>query len=483
MDHCALTSDETMIGFFGSPVSVTMEVVDVGLTNLTTGIDEHPALQVQVGYGPIGTVPDSAAWSWKDAQAETTWLSIKGADGYVGDLVPDAKGTYEVAGRTSLDGGVTWLYCDRVIGSSDGYQSEDASHLTIQANPCAEEPCPAAPPAICAADGLTLLTYGDDAFCTPIGPQEIDCVYPTIDVSCAAQGLACKDGACKQEIVSPTTFGELALTEVLLVPSSGLQEAQWFEILNDTGNFINLKGCWLSDGHEGSHYIDTHLVISPGEFQVFAGSNDPGVNGGIEAAYGYGSDLNLKLGGSGLAIACGGVIIDSLQTQGEYIIPTGTAISLSFYKQDAALNDEPFSWCQAVTPFGDGDLGTPGTLNPDCPNDEVTVKNCTLLPGLGEFAKAGESRIVEIEFVVSEKTLGVEVVPLVEIGVGPAGTSPDSPEWDWKLMTKQSDLADMSLLDPGSGLYATLYDCLAKAHGVLRAAGAEMTERAASFAI
>ena len=454
IDHCALTSDENIIGFFGSPVALKVEVVDVGLTNQTPGIDANSALKVQVGYGPIGVSPEAISWNWTDAAGEPGWTSNKGADGYIGNVTPEAKGLYEAAARASRDGGNTWTYCDRLMGSSDGYQSQNASMVDIQANPCAEQPCSDPPDSTCADDGLTLLTYSNQAFCVPLGPQDVSCTYPIVEIFCGDEGLSCEGNQCSQKVPTPSTFGAFALTEVLLEPSSGTKEARWFEILNTTEGPLNLEGCWLSDGHDGSHLIAQPLVVAQGAFQVFAGSDDPTINGGITDAYTYKDELDLKLGGSGMAIACNGTIIDSVETSQEYILPTGTAMSLSYYKLDAELNDENYSWCLATAPFGDGDLGTPGSLNPDCPNDTVTVKNCSVVPGTGDFANAGQSLPIQIELMISEKTEGVEVVPVVEIGFGPAGTTPDSPNWTWKMATKEGDLLDMNNLDPGSGYYA-----------------------------
>ncbi|MEQ1502151.1 MAG: hypothetical protein ABMB14_07960 [Myxococcota bacterium] len=34
---------------------------------------------------------------------------------------------------------------------------------------------------------------------------------------------------------------------------------------------------------------------------------------------------------------------------------------------DATDNDDGGQWCAAEAPFGDGDLGTPGAVNPPCP--------------------------------------------------------------------------------------------------------------------
>ena len=46
--------------------------------------------------------------------------------------------------------------------------------------------------------------------------------------------------------------------------------------------------------------------------------------------------------------------------------PDGASLSLSGATYDAVSNDIRANFCPAVTAFGDGDLGTPGQMNPAC---------------------------------------------------------------------------------------------------------------------
>jgi cysteine-rich repeat protein len=458
VDHCVLTSDVEVLGFFGSPTSLTLNVVEVGITTQSQGVDANPALMVQVGFGPPGVSPTHEAWNWFEAAGQPEWHSIMGADGYVGSVIPEAKGIYEAAGRASLDGGLTWSYCDRITGSSDGYQSPNATVLNVATNPCAEDPCSGPPPAVCSDDGLTLLTYGNDAFCTALSQEEVHCLHPTIEVSCMAQGLLCQEGACKAKIEAPKSMGDLIFTEALMTPASGKKTARWFELFNPNAPPLNLQGCWISDGQGGSHYIKDPFVITSQTYAVVAGSLDLELNDGLDADYAFGDDIELEVGGFGVSIACNSVIIDSIVADDEFPPPSGTAFALSPYKTDAYLNDLMASWCPAIAPYGVGNLGSPGEENPACPNDTVSIANCTLNALPNATIGAGQSFPVELEAVIFVKPDSVTVTPLFKFGFGPAGTTADSDEWTWVAAEKLSDLEDMDGLDPNSGVYGAVLE-------------------------
>jgi hypothetical protein len=46
--------------------------------------------------------------------------------------------------------------------------------------------------------------------------------------------------------------------------------------------------------------------------------------------------------------------------------PQGASMSLDPTPGTAASNDDGTNWCEGVTPYGAGDLGTPGAANPAC---------------------------------------------------------------------------------------------------------------------
>mgnify|MGYP000002549430 CR=1 FL=1 len=73
----------------------------------------------------------------------------------------------------------------------------------------------------------------------------------------------------------------------------------------------------------------------------------------------------LKENADGLIIECSSTIIDQVIWDGGPVFPdpTGASMELATNKYNATDNDLGENWGTAVTPFGDGDLGTPGSAN------------------------------------------------------------------------------------------------------------------------
>ena len=47
----------------------------------------------------------------------------------------------------------------------------------------------------------------------------------------------------------------------------------------------------------------------------------------------------------------------------------GKVLNLSASAFDHNLNDDGANWCDATGAYGEGDLGTPGGSNPECPGE------------------------------------------------------------------------------------------------------------------
>jgi glycosidase len=110
-------------------------------------IDDHTAepgptegLLAQVGYGPDGSDPDgNPDWIWVDAAFN---VDVGNNDEFMGQLLPEAVGTYDYAYRYSTTGGLAWLYAD-LDGTGTGYDPAQAGDLTV--NPSPDTTPPAAP--------------------------------------------------------------------------------------------------------------------------------------------------------------------------------------------------------------------------------------------------------------------------------------------------------------------------------------------------
>ena len=89
----------------------------------------------EVGFGPDGSHParDGDDWSWA---AMRYAAQQDNDDEYVGSLVSDEPGVFDVAVRISMDNGRSWVIADRSPeGLSDGYDPADAGSMTVQPAP------------------------------------------------------------------------------------------------------------------------------------------------------------------------------------------------------------------------------------------------------------------------------------------------------------------------------------------------------------
>ncbi len=135
-DDCIVTwcnlqwppSTSTTVGQATEPIYG--QVYEPGITD---SLGQGPFLSAELGYGPENSLPGNG-WSWTPATYNT---DSGNNDEYSAVLVPSSEGTFDYAYRMSMDGGLTWQWCDRSGTSRDGapYDLSDSGVLT--ANPVA----------------------------------------------------------------------------------------------------------------------------------------------------------------------------------------------------------------------------------------------------------------------------------------------------------------------------------------------------------
>jgi hypothetical protein len=141
---CRLQYPATILSLEAVPTTVYGRVYIAGLTSLTTRTDPYPALKAQAGYGPNGSDPTAAGWTWFDAAPNTAYdgndFAEPNNDEYMAALPAPASGgsPYDFAYRFSGDNGTTWTMCDLNAGdgkdgSQDGYQASSAGDLVVTA--------------------------------------------------------------------------------------------------------------------------------------------------------------------------------------------------------------------------------------------------------------------------------------------------------------------------------------------------------------
>ena len=164
--------------------------------------------------------------------------------------------------------------------------------------------------------------------------------------------------------------GDIVINEIMQNPAAVNDDAgEWFELYNRTAVPIDLNGWMIIDKDTDTLMIDNGgpLFVDGGGYLVFGVNNDLMSNGGVMLDYTY--DINdLALGNGAdelIVVASDGLEIDRVEWDGGPTFPDPTGASMSLFTPTFDNNDGT-NWCEAATPYGDGDFGTPGAAN-DCP--------------------------------------------------------------------------------------------------------------------
>jgi predicted extracellular nuclease len=180
--------------------------------------------------------------------------------------------------------------------------------------------------------------------------------------------------------------GEVVINEIMQNPSAVADsDGEWFELYNSTGSSIDINGWTIRDEDFDSHVIDNGgpLNIPAGGFLVLARNANTSTNGGVIADYEY---IDIALANSSdelVLIDTDTNEIDRVEWDDGATFPDPNGASMAL-KDPALDNNDGTNWCIAVTPYGDGDLGTPGLAN-DC---DVTVPEASIpeIQGAGHIS-------------------------------------------------------------------------------------------------
>ena len=454
VDRCRLHSPAELTVLSGEMVDAVGRVREAGVTDISSGVDADARLIGQAGVGPDGSRPDeNPAWTWTVATGDEAWddADESGVDQYHAAFPAPAAGEWDLAYRFSVDGGTTWLYCDLDAGdgsdgSEDGYAAENAGRLVSEAGPCDELVCDAPPPASCANDGVTLMTPAAEGRCV-LTEGEPRCEYPEESTDCSATGDLCVAGACGGGAPTPDAMGQLVFTEIMYDTQGALSEsdAEWFELYNPTDGAFDLDGCRLEDS--ANELALGRIIIGPGAYALFARSDDPAENGGLEPNAQF--DFGLNNGGDTLVLRCNGLIIDGVSYDDGQTFPRESARALSLHAGTltAAENDFGANWCLAQEIYfvdpqtpGSSHYGTPGAPNPDCPQPDVTVDACVLESPIETEAPSGTPLTIfgrVFEAGITDRSDAVDADPslIAQAGFGPDGSDPTDPgeevDWTW----------------------------------------------------
>ncbi|MBN1949398.1 MAG: lamin tail domain-containing protein [Candidatus Cloacimonetes bacterium] len=170
--------------------------------------------------------------------------------------------------------------------------------------------------------------------------------------------------------VQQPEVGDIIITEIMQNPQAvSDNEGEWFEIYNISSNTYNLIGWYIKDIDTDQHLIDNggDLFIYPGSYLVLGINSNPTTNGGVAVDYEY-SGITLANGVDEILICWidGETVIDAVAYDdgATFPDPAGASMELIPAFFDHLANDDGMYWYTAYWPFGDGDLGSPGELNP-----------------------------------------------------------------------------------------------------------------------
>ena len=165
----------------------------------------------------------------------------------------------------------------------------------------------------------------------------------------------CRDGASVRAIVVPRA-GDLAITEVMPSPTKVPDATgEWFEITARADCDLNGIALDRVADTRAPEVITSQdcMHVTAGTALVLARSTDSAMNGGLPAVT---ARFTFSLVADGdVRVLAGDTVIDAVQWSGAR---DGAS---------RALDPGGTSWCDATTPYGAGDLGTPGAPNPVCP--------------------------------------------------------------------------------------------------------------------
>ena len=264
-------------------------------------------------------------------------------------------------------------------------------------------------------------TYGEGDFGTPGAPN----------AQCAAVAPpgTCLDGATSRPVVYPDV-GDLVITEVMPSPSAVSDTTgEWFEVLATTDVDLNGLGLDRASDTANPNVISsaTCLRLASGQRALFARSSITEVNGGLPSVT-AGFTFSLITGSAttpgDVQLVLGVDVLDAVTWTHS---TSAASLSLDPDFSTSLDNDVEANFCNGATPYGAGDLGTPGAANPQCSGGAT--------PGTCIDNGTPRARVAP----VSGDLVITEVMP------NPSAVSDTTGEWFEVLVTRDVDLNGVGL--------------------------------------
>jgi hypothetical protein len=158
-------------------------------------------------------------------------------------------------------------------------------------------------------------------------------------------------------------YGDLVITEVLLHPAAvDAEDGQYVEVTNVSHRdvFKNQVSVLLDDEPD---VMDSKGFFEPGDVVVVCVNDKWFKNGDLPCTARHSGLLENTVS---LRFTPTGELVDEV-VMTSLPSPVGASIELAAFPLSADDNDDAGAWCEATTPWANGDFGTPGTVTPSCP--------------------------------------------------------------------------------------------------------------------
>ncbi|PTL78609.1 lamin tail domain-containing protein [Vitiosangium sp. GDMCC 1.1324] len=428
---------DAMGGTLDGASSTAFSIVDnIAPGVVTLSVAHKTSVQVALNWTAVGDDDLLGTASSYDLRYSTSPITDTnfGSATSVSVGSPQAPGTLESAIVISLNPDTLYYFGLKVTDDANNSRLATVSTKT-NVNPCAGYTC-TPPSPTCAADGVSRTTY--TSTCVDVD-NTATCQESQTTTACTGTNAVCFKGLC--DTAAKPAANQLSITEAMHSPSAGTTE--YFEVLNNTGNLLNLNGL-LVTYKNGSGTTNTFTVGSgsapvvidrKGTF-VLAQNKDLATNGGVSANYQYGSAITLD--GSGqFMLSNGAVSVEDFSYTAAFPQTSGKAMSLSSVVVGTKANANPWYWCDADVLLAGGDYGTPNAANSTCgvaaapPVDWCIIQSPKTLPS----TVAGTSTAIYSQFyepsVTDRNKAGNDGYPYVfaELGYGP--TTGSAAAWTW----------------------------------------------------
>jgi DNA/RNA endonuclease G (NUC1) len=196
-------------------------------------------------------------------------------------------------------------------------------------------------------------------------------------------------GACNENDVPPPPpppGPPLVINELMADPlraPGGASWGEWFEVHNTGSEPIDLQGWTILSSGQPAHTVNSSVIVPAGGFAVLGRGNDPALNGGITLDYNYftGSSTTIFLDGDDWLVLrdASGARVDSVRWSSSSIARGITRALRDASAENADVNGA--NWGYSTTPFGAGDLGTPGAANGTLDNTPPVLANFITFSG------------------------------------------------------------------------------------------------------